>query len=152
MQPGESPAQKDRFVKLTILDHYGANFGKPGANGMATGTRNIRMLISHDCFAFLADAMCAYSKKTTKFQSLRSTVQHACASTKSVAPAREDLERFLAEHPVDGQIRVWLEVNPDWIADYDATRRKIAQISGKPVQDKAVIPFVLYLAKSRNLF
>ncbi|WP_020997425.1 hypothetical protein [Sphingomonas sp. ERG5] len=119
---------------------------------MASGTRNIRMLINQDCFAFLADAMCEYSKKTTRFQSLRSTVQHACASTRLIALEREDLERFLAEHPVDGQIRVWLEVKPDWIADYDATRRKIAQISGKPVQDKAVIPFVVHLAQVRGVF
>lgn len=91
---------------------------------MASGTRNIRMLINQDCFAFLADAMCEYSKKTTKFQSLRSTVQHACVSTKSLALEREDLERFIAEHPFDGKIRVWLEVKPDWLADYDAIRRK----------------------------
>ena len=75
---------------------------------MASGTRNIRMLINQDCFAFLADAMCEYSKKTTKFQSLRSTVQHACVSTKSLALEREDLERFIAEHTFDGKIRVWL--------------------------------------------
>lgn len=119
---------------------------------MASGTRNIRMLISQDCFAFLADAMCEFSKKTAKFQSLRSTVQHACSSTKSMDPAREDLERFLAEHPVDGQIRVWLEVSPDWLGDYDVMRRKIAQISGKAVQDKAIVPFVVHLAQSKGVF
>ena len=119
---------------------------------MASGTRNIRMLINQDCFAFLADAMCEYSKKTTRFQSLRSTVQHACVSTKSIALEREDLERFIAEHPFDGKIRVWLEIKPDWLADYDEMRRKIAQISGKPVQDKAVIPFVVHLAQVRGVF
>ena len=77
---------------------------------------------------------------------------HACVSTKSLALEREDLERFIAEHPFDGKIRVWLEIKPDWLADYDAIRRKIAQISGKPVQDKAVIPFVVHLAQARGLF
>lgn len=119
---------------------------------MASGTRNIRMLINQDCFAFLADAMCEYSKKTTRFQSLRSTIQHACAAAKSIALEHEDLERFLAGHSIDGKIRVWLEVKPDWIADYDEMRQKIAQISGKPVQDKAVIPFVVHLAQSRGVF
>ncbi len=119
---------------------------------MASGTRNIRMLINQDCFAFLADAMCAYSKKTTRFQSLRSTVQHACASTKSIALAHDDLERFLSEHPIDGPIAVWLEVKPDWIADYDLMRQKIALISGKTVQDKVVIPFVIHLAQANRLY
>jgi len=119
---------------------------------MASGTRNIRMLINQDCFAFLADAMCEYSKKTTRFQTLRSTVQHACVHTKSFALEREELQRFLADHHFDGKIRIWLEIKPDWLADYDEMRQKIAQISGKPVQDKAIIPFVVYLAKSRNLF
>ncbi|WP_458732900.1 hypothetical protein [Sphingobium xenophagum] len=119
---------------------------------MASGTRNIRMLINQDCFAFLADAMCEYSKKTTRFQTLRSTVQHACVNTKSIALEREELDRFLAEHSFDGKIRVWLEVKPDWLADYDTMRQKIAQISGKPVQDKAVIPFMVYLAQAKGVF
>jgi hypothetical protein len=119
---------------------------------MASGTRNIRMLINQDCFAFLADAMCEYSKKTARFESLRSTVQHACIRAKTVTLKREDLDRFLVEHAVDGKIRVWLEVKPDWISDYDLMRGKIAQISGKPLQDKAVVPFVVYLAQARGVF
>jgi hypothetical protein len=141
-----------RFVKLTILVHYDANHAKPGAIIMASGTRNIRMLVNQDCFAFLADAMCEYSKKTARFESLRSTVQHACIRAQTVPLEREDLEQFLARHPVDGKIRVWLEVKPDWIADYDLMRSKIAQISGKRVHDKAVVPFVVYLAQARGLF
>lgn len=148
----ESVGSPGRFVKLTILAHNRPNDGKPGANAMASGTRNIRMLVSQDCFAFLADAMCEYSKKTTRFQSLRATVQHACASTKSMALAPDDLERFLSEHPVDGSVAVWLEVKPDWIADYDVMRQKIALISGKTVQDKVVIPFVIHLAQANRLY
>ncbi len=119
---------------------------------MASGTRNIRMLISQDCFAFLADAMCEYSKKTAKFQSLRATVQHACSRANSMDIARQDLDRFLAGHPVDGSIKVWLEVSPEWLDDYNAVRRRITEISGKPVQDKAVIPFVVHLAQVRGAF
>lgn len=115
---------------------------------MANGTRNIRLLISEDCFAFLADAMCAYSKKTARFQTLRSTVQHACRFVHSVDVERQDLETFLAGLPVEGRIRVWLEVKADWLADYDAARTKLAQISGKTVPDKAVVPYLLHLARS----
>ncbi len=119
---------------------------------MAIGTRNIRMLISQDCFAFLANAMCELSKKTARFQSLRSTVQHACASAGPMEFLREDVEQFLASHRIEGQIRVWLEVSPDWLDDYDVLRRRIAQISGRPIQDKAVIPFVIHLARTRGVF
>ncbi|MBB6192606.1 hypothetical protein FHS51_002859 [Sphingobium wenxiniae] len=118
---------------------------------MASGTRNIRMLISQNCFALLADAMCDFSKKTAKFQSLRATVQHACSRASSMEIAREDLDGFLAQHPIDGQIKVWLEVGPEWLDDYNAVRRRIAQISGKPVKDKAVIPFIVHLTKPGHL-
>ena len=119
---------------------------------MASGTRNIRMLISQDCFAFLADAMCEYSKKTARFQSLRATVQHACSSASSMEIAREDLDRFLAEYPVEGKVMVWLEVGSDWLEKYDTFRRKVAEVGGKPVQDKAVIPFLVHLAQVRGVF
>lgn len=125
-RPDRIDSSTNSFVKLTILAHTHANHGKPGAITMASGTRNIRMLINQDCFAFLADAMCKYSKKTTRFQTLRSTVQHACVSTKAIGLEREELDRFLAEHSFDGKIRVWLEVKPDWLADYDSMRQKIA--------------------------
>ena len=119
---------------------------------MASGTRNIRMLISQDCFAFLADAMCEYSKKTARFQSLRATVQHACSSASSMEIARADLDRFLVEYPDEGKVKVWLEVGADWLDDYDTFRRKVVQIGGKPVQDKAVIPFLVHLAQVRGVF
>ena len=119
---------------------------------MASGTRNIRMLISQDCFAFLADAMCEFSKKTARFQSLRSTVQHACCRASLMEIASEDLDRFLANHPIDGKIRVWLEVSPEWLDDYNELRRRLAEISGKPVQDKAIIPFLVHLAQARGFF
>lgn len=115
---------------------------------MAGPTRNIRMLISQECFDFLADATCGFSKKTSKFQSLRSTVQHACSRAAAMDIVREDLDRFLALRPIDGRIRVWLEVSPEWLDDYDALRRRVAEIGGKPVQDKAVIPFLVHLAQS----
>lgn len=118
---------------------------------MASGTRNIRMLLSQDCFDLLADAMCVFSKNSAKFQSLRSTVQHACKQSRSVEFDRKDIDQFVAEHPVDGKVAVWLEVKPDWIADYDEMRQKIAQISGKTVHDKVVIPFVVHLAQVNHL-
>jgi hypothetical protein len=100
---------------------------------MAGATRNIRMLISQECFAFLAEAMCDFSKKTAKFQSLRSTVQHACACAASMDIARDELDHFLAGRPIGGTIRVWLGISPEWLDDYDALRRRITEIGGKPV-------------------
>ncbi|WP_230487964.1 hypothetical protein [Novosphingobium sp. ES2-1] len=141
-----------RLAKLTILGHDRSDHGTPGAHSMASGTRNIRMLISQDCFAFLANAMCEFSKKTARFQSLRATVQHACSSASSMEIARADLDRFLAEYPVEGKVKVWLEVGADWLDDYDTFRRKVAQVGGKPVQDKAVIPFLIHLAQVRGVF
>ena len=119
---------------------------------MAGATRNIRMLINQECFAFLAEAMCDFSKKTAKFQSLRSTVQHACAGAASMDIAREELDHFLARQPIGGTIRVWLEVSPEWLDDYDALRRRIAEIGGKPLQDKAVILFLIHFAQAHGIF
>ena len=81
---------------------------------VAGGTRNIRITVSRECFALLADAMCEFSKTTSRFRSLRSTVQHACERAKSLTFAREDVERFLSRYPLDGQISIWLEDGPDF--------------------------------------
>lgn len=119
---------------------------------MTGGTRNIRITVSQDCFALLADAMCAFSKSTGRFQSLRSTVQHACARTKGLEIAREEIEGFVESHPLEGAISIWLEVKPDWIDDYDAIRRRIAETCGKVMHDRVVIAFVVWLARTHEFF
>ncbi|WP_098105857.1 hypothetical protein [Novosphingobium sp. PC22D] len=119
---------------------------------VAGGTRNIRITVSRECFALLAEAMCEFSKTTSRFRSLRSTVQHACERAKSLTFAREDVERFLSRYPLDGQISIWLEVKPDWIEDYDWIRHKIADTCGKVMHDRVVIAFVVWLARTNNQF
>lgn len=118
---------------------------------MAGGTRNIRITVSQDCFALLADAMCAFSKSTGRFQSLRSTVQHACARAKDLEIAREEIEAFVSGLALEGPISIWLEVKPDWIEDYDEVRRRIAQTCGKVMHDRVVIAFVVSLARTNKL-
>lgn len=116
------------------------------------GTRNIRITVSQDCFALLADAMCEFSKSTGRFQSLRSTVQHACARAKGLEIAHEEIEKFVSGFPLEGPISIWLEVKPDWIEDYDAVRHKIAETCGKVMHDRVVIAFVVWLARRDKLF
>lgn len=118
---------------------------------MAGGTRNIRINVSQECFAFLADAMCDFSKSTGRFQSLRSTVQHASAGAKSLEIVRGDVEGFVESLPLEGAISIWLEVKPDWIEDYDEVRRRIAETCGKVMHDRVVIAFVVWLALTNKL-
>lgn len=118
---------------------------------MAGGTRNIRITVSQECFAFLADAMCEFSKTTGRFQSLRSTVQHACKHAKGREFARDEIEKFVSGLPLEGPISIWLEVKPDWIEDYDEVRRRIAETCGKVMHDRAVIAFVVWLARTNRL-
>jgi hypothetical protein len=119
---------------------------------MAAGTRNIRIYLSPESFALLADAMCAFSKSSGRFQSLRAAVQHACSRIKSHGISKNDLDLFLSEFSLDGDIEVWLEIKPDWAEDYDQLRQKLAEISGKPVHDKVVISFLVYLARMNHLY
>lgn len=118
---------------------------------MAGGTRNIRIIISQECFALLADAMCEFSKSTGRFQSLRSIVQHACARAKGLEIAREEIETFVSALPLEGPISIWLEVKPDWIEDYDEVRRRIADTCGKVMHDRFVIAFVVWLVRTNRL-
>lgn len=118
---------------------------------MAAGTRNVRIFVSEQCFALLVDAMAASSKKTKRFQTMRMIVEAACTRLKSHGFTQDDLEQFLAEYPIDGDIPVWLEVTPRWSKDYDALREKVRRYGDKSGADKVVIPFAVYLAGVHNL-
>lgn len=118
---------------------------------MAAGTRNVRIFVSEQCFALLVDAMAAFSKQTRRFQTMRMTVQAACSRLKSHGILKGELDEFLAEYPIDGNIRIFLEVTPEWSQDYDALRAKVRKIGEKPISDKVLVPFALHLAVKHNL-
>ncbi|WP_062345594.1 hypothetical protein [Novosphingobium sp. CCH12-A3] len=118
---------------------------------MAAGNRNVRIHLSQQCFDLLADVMCAYSKRTGRFQTMRMTVQRACERLKSHGISREEVDLFLSEFAIDGDIAVWLEVTPKWSADYDALRVKVKRIREKQGIDKILVPFAAYLAERHKL-
>ena len=118
---------------------------------MAAGNRNVRIYVSQQCFDLLADAMCAYSKRTGRFQTMRMTVQEACERLKTPGISRDELDQFLAEYPVAGSIAVWLEVTPQWADAYNSLRGKVKKFGDKQGADKVVIPFAVYLAAAHNL-
>jgi len=117
---------------------------------MATGTRNVRIHLSQQCFDLLVDGMATHSKRTCRFETLRMTVQAACESLKSREITKEELNRFLAEYAVEGDIAVWLEVTPKWSDAYGALRQKVKQLHDRHGLDKIVIPFAVYLAEACN--
>lgn len=119
---------------------------------MSTGTRNVRIFLSPEGFALLTEAIGHYSRKTAKFQTMRATVQRACQRTKPLGISYEDVGLFLADHPIGGEISIFLEIKPDWAEDYDALRQKISQISGKQAQDKLAVPFIVHLALTNDLY
>lgn len=119
---------------------------------MASGIRNVRINLSQQCFDLLADAMCDFSKKTGRFQTMRMTVQAACERLEGYMFSRAEFEQFLCEFPVDGEIAVWLEISPKWGSAYDGLRQKLKEFTGKQGVDKAMVPFAVYLATSRQLF
>ena len=118
---------------------------------MAAGTRNVRIFVSEQCFDLLVDAMAAYSKESRRFQTMRMTVQAACSRLKSHGISKQELDDFLAEYAIGGDIRIFLEVAPEWSGDYDAVRAKVKEISEKPGLDKILVPFAVYLAVKHNL-
>ena len=95
--------------------------------------------------------MAAFSKKTGKFQTMRMTVQAACSRLKSHRVSRTELEQFLSEYTLAGEIPVWLEVTPAWSSEYDILRERVKEIAGKQGADRIAIPFSIYLAAENNL-
>lgn len=118
---------------------------------MAAGTRNVRLHVSQQCFDLLADCMCAYSKRTGRFQTMRTTVQAACERLKSDEITKSELDRFLETYPIDGPISIWLEVTPKWAGSYDALRVRMKELLRKQGIDKILIPFSVYLADRAGL-
>lgn len=118
---------------------------------MSGGTRNVRIYLSQQSFALLVDTMCSFSKKTGRFQTMRMTVQAACSRLQAHSLVREDLDRFLDEYPVEGEIGVWLEVTPKWANEYDALRTRVKQLGKAQGVDRILVPFAVHLAAVRNL-
>lgn len=118
---------------------------------MAPGTRNVRIFVSQQCFDLLADAMCAYSKRTGRFQTLRTTVQTACGRLKSHRISKDELDQFLSECEVEGDIALWLEVSPNWSIEYNVLRERVKELGDRQAVDKVIIPFAVYLAAAHNL-
>lgn len=118
---------------------------------MTPGIRNIRVCLSQQCFNLLADAMCAYSKRTGRFQTIRTTVQAACEGIGSKDVSREDVETFFSEYSVDGDVAVWLEIRPAWAAQYDSLREQVKKFSGKQGADKIMVPLTVFIATRENL-
>jgi hypothetical protein len=119
---------------------------------MAAGIRNIRLFLSRECFALMADAMCEHAKRSGKFQTIHTTVERACKVAKNCGFAREDLDLFLAEYAIEGDRPVWLNVRPDWADEFEAMREATARVAGYTVHHKVVAPFAVYLALTRELF
>ncbi len=119
---------------------------------MASGIRNVRINLSQQCFDLLADAMCDFSKKTGRFQTMRMTVQAACERLEGHSFSQAEFEQFLRDFPIDGEICVWLEISPKWGSAYDGLRQKLKEFTGKQGIDKVVIPFAVYGAISHHLF
>lgn len=119
---------------------------------MASGIRNVRINLSQQCFDLLADAMCDFSKKTGRFQTMRMTVQAACERLEGLSVSHAEFEQFLCEFPVEGEISVWLEIGPKWGSAYDGLRQKLKGFAGKQGIDKAMIPFAVYLATRHHFF
>ena len=118
---------------------------------MAAGTRNVRIFLSEQCFDLLVDAMATFSKQTRRFQTMRMTVQAACSRLKTHRILNSEFEEFLAEYPIDGDVRVFLEVSPEWAPAYDALRAKVKEFNGNSGSDKVLAPFAVYLAGKHNL-
>jgi len=118
---------------------------------MSGVTRNVRIEVSSEHFALLADAMCMYSKKTGKFQSFRATVQEACHRAADLDFSAQDLSDFLSAAPSTNTIALWLEVKSDWMSAFDAARAKVFQISEKPLHDRLAIPFIVGRALASNV-
>ena len=63
----------------------------------------------------------------------------------------EDLAIFLGEHTLEGRIAVFLQISESWQEDYRLLREKIVKSTDKPVTDRTVIGFAVYLASTTQL-
>ena len=132
----------------TILEVYAPMARK--LSKMAGGTRNVRLELSPAHFAILADAMCVFSKNTSRFQSFRATVQRACERLSCDDVEPDTLTKFLGGATSESPIVVWLEVKSDWSAEFDAARVKVARFCHKSLHDRLAIPYIVSLAMTRT--
>jgi len=117
--------------------------------------RTIRLMVSKNLFELFTDAIRAYSRETGRFQSFRSTVQHACHRLRPVHFTADDFETFREQYRLgekrEDKIGIWLQIAPSWQQDYTSLRESLEITNTCAVTDRLTIGFALYLAMATGL-
>lgn len=111
-----------------------------------------RFFVSQDFIDIAADAIAAQTKKNCRFSTLRSALEACCARMPVSQFDADDFDAFCRTTPLEGDIRVHLNMHASWSPRYEELKAKLSEIAGKRIFDRTAIAYLLNIAVKLDLY
>lgn len=111
-----------------------------------------RFFVSQDFIEIAADAIAAQTKKNCRFSTLRSAIEFCCLRLPSDQFDGDDFDTFCRTTPLEGDIRVHLNMHASWSPRYEELKAKLSEIAGKRIFDRTAIAYLLHIAVNSDLY
>lgn len=111
-----------------------------------------RFFVSEDFVEIAADAIAVQTKKNCRFSTLRSALETCCKRMPVDRLEAEEFDAFSRTTPLEGHVRVHLNMHASWSPRYEALKAKLSEIAGKRVFDRTAIAYLLHVAVKSDLY
>ena len=111
-----------------------------------------RFFVREDFIEIAADAIAVQTKKTCRFSTLRSAVETCCKRMPTDQFDADDFDVFSRTTPLEGDVRIHLNMHAAWSPRYEALKAKLSEITGKRIFDRTAIAYLLHIAVKSDLY
>lgn len=105
-----------------------------------------RLMVSEELFAIAAQAVCAHSRQTRRFESLHTTVCRACELIRQTPALARSIDPLLCRQGIDGPVRVHLIIKDNWSAMFKEALAELGAAAGRTLSVKEGLCILLNLA------
>jgi hypothetical protein len=111
-----------------------------------------RFFVSEDFIEISADAIAVQTKKNCRFSTLRSALETCCVRISADQLDMDDFDVFSRTTPLEGDVRIHLNMHASWSPRYEELKAKLSEIIGKRVFDRTAIAYLLHIAVKLDLY
>jgi hypothetical protein len=111
-----------------------------------------RFFVSEDFIEIAADAIAVQTKRNCRFSTLRWALETCCTRMPPGQFDADDFDIFSRTTPLDGDIRIHLNMHASWSPRYEELKAKLSEIAGKRIFDRTAIAYLLHTAVKMDLY
>ena len=112
----------------------------------------LRLSVSEDVIVSGRDVIAVKKKKNCRFSTLRSALETCCKRMPTNQFDADDFDVFSRTTPLEGDVRIHLNMHAAWSPRYEALKAKLSEITGKRIFDRTAIAYLLHIAVKSDLY